>query len=275
MTKIILICTVFLFAGCLKKDEEVVETFYRNLVVEKKFDEAFDLISNNAKSKMEPTSEENTTYLKDMLTINKYNSLYDYQAKRFQFKIESIEEMGKEAKIVNVEYRIVNFDNDIIKYYEKESLKLKAEDAEIIFDDKFIARHTSNLKRSKNAFFQNIKEKVLIVRENGKWVVDVNKTSFFLQEYKPLNDLFRHSYFDVTDMQANKEKIADMKKLTVKEYLKKIAIGHISLVTPILDCAEKKAGNVKAYDYEIKQKQKMADLFEECRIQISNESLGM
>lgn len=275
MIKTILIFTVFLLAGCLKKDEEVVETFYRNLVVEKKFDEAFDLISNNAKSKMEPTTEENSTYLKDMLTINKYKSLYDYQAKRFEFKIESIEEMGKEAKIVNIEYKIVNYDNDIVNYYEKESLNLKTEDAEQIFDDKFIARHSSNIKRSKDSFFQNIKEKVLIVRENDKWVVEINKTNFFLQEYKPFNDLFRHSYTDVTDMQANKEKIADMKKLTVKEYLKKIAFGHISIVTPILNCAEKKAGNVKAYDYEINQKQKMADLFEECRIKISNESLGM
>lgn len=206
MLKALFLILTLALVGCFKKDEAVVEDFYKKVAVEKKFSDALNLLSKNARSKMDPDILDQVNFMNTLVSINKYQSLYDYQAKRFEIKIDGVEEMGKNAKVVTVSYKIVNFTNDAMKFYEKKSQELKTEDAEKIFNDDFIAEYSANIRREKDMFFINISEKVLIVKEENNWVIDAKNLDMFFRNLKVTKDLERHSYFDVTDLQMKNEK---------------------------------------------------------------------
>lgn len=272
MPKIIVILLSFSLFGCFKKDESVVETFYKNMAVEKKFNEGLNLLSAETKSKINPNAQETEAFLTEMLSIPKYKSLYEFQAKRFDFKIEGVEEVGANAKIITVHFKILNLTTELMKYFDKESKKLNTEDAEKIFNDQFIAKYTVWAKRERDAFFINISQKVLITKENNKWVVEIKNTEDFIRELVFFRDLYGMSFFKVTDALTKRAYENALKKATVKEFLTKNLQAYGPLKEQIILCASQKAGSQNAYEYETKTKQSMDELIDECKNKIISES---
>lgn len=167
--KFIALILLFAVFACTKNSEETLVTFHEKMMIQRDFDGAYEMLS--AGNQREITKEKFASRMKELLKNPKYASLYDYQGKRSKIKIVKVEESGELAKKISFSYSQVRMSADFFDFYDERMKKLNSDNAEKVFDDKFLAEQMSRYNRS---FFEDEKERIILLKEDGKWKVSLH-----------------------------------------------------------------------------------------------------
>lgn len=145
MKVFLVILSLFFVSACSKKPETVAEKFLNKILVERNFNDAYEMLSSETKK--DTSKAEFLGNIEKVLEVKRYSSLYDFEAKRRDLKILSIDKNSGDL-VVEIKYsaKRVKLFADFFDQYSSRSKELgvETEDAEKIFDDKYLAELATN-----------------------------------------------------------------------------------------------------------------------------------